>query len=102
MQGTIHVAGCEKHIEAAKEIRVLVTLFDQGPRFEVIEEWLLLSKEQAFCLLWKKGFDYDYYGDLYGSDATLWIHPKGKISSVEKPQLTLHGEQVLEEEMENF
>jgi hypothetical protein len=100
MRGTIHVAGCEKHIEAAKEIRVLVTLFDQGPRFEVIEEWLLLSKEQAFGLLWKKGFDYDYCE--IGSDPILWIHPKGKISSVEKPKLTLHGEQVLEDEMENF
>ena len=95
MQGTIHVAGCEKHIEAANEVRVLVTLSDQGPRFEVIEEWLLLSKEQAFCLLWKKGFDYDYYG----AGRTLWIHTEGRISSVEKPELTLHGEQVLEEEM---
>lgn len=95
MQGTIHVAGCEKHIEAASEIRVLITLFDQGPRFEVIEEWLLLSKEQAFSLLWKKGFDYDYYGD----GSTLWIHPEGKISSVEKPELTLHGEQVLFDEV---
>ena len=98
MQGTIHVAGCEKHIEAAKEILVKVTLFDQGPRFEVIEDWLPLSKEQAFSLLWKKGFDYDYHGD----GKTLWIHSKGKISGVEKPELSAYGEQQEEYELNNF
>jgi hypothetical protein len=98
ISGTVTLNECKNQILAASDVYIHLLLFEDGPRFEEIEDWMSITKEQACALLWKSGFNYDYYGD----GKTLWIHSKGRLSSVQKPQLSAYGEQQEEYELNNF
>jgi len=96
---TIDTHSAAIHIDEADEILIEVILFDQ-PRFEVIDHWIPLAKEGARALLYLKGFDYDWHPDQSDGVSRMFIHPKGKLSSVQRPQLTPEA-QLDEDCMEN-